>query len=881
LNIEFVMRDSKKIAPPLWATKFLRWYCKDELLEDLEGDLNEYFERNIRSSGVRKAKLIYIIDVFKFFRLYTIRKPEFINLLINFIMIGSYIKTSGRSIARNKLFSTINIVGLAISMSVGLLMISFISDLLSYDDFHEKKDRIYRVNTTRHYLEEPVMNFASTSVKAGKKIQETIPGTGTVTMLRRDFNYDATVGENILPISGLWADQSLFKVFSFPLLQGDATTALKEPYSIVLTEKSAKKLFGQMEALGKSLKIDTTNYLVTGIAKDVPKLSHMRFDALISFSSIELMSKSDPDFLSWESIWSNYVYILLPENGSIETLQTNLDKLSASENAAIQNTKNELFLQPLKEIVIGPHYDNEIGKNLPALILYVLGGLTFIVIISACFNYTNLSIARSMRRSREVGIRKVVGALRGHVLSQFIVESVLISLLALLFSSLLFLLLRNQFLSLHHFISDLVSLKLSAKIILYFVLLALLVGVVAGFLPALFFSRINALKVLKDASLLQLFRHVSFRKALVVIQYTFSLMFITVTILGYNQYKNFLAFDLGFTTENILNIYMQGNKSDLIIHELAQLPEITQLSKSRMITSLGSMYGSQAKYTNSQDSSNIWMNVVDENYMPLHQHKLIAGTNFKLRPKKGEESEVIVTEQVLKRFNIKDKDPNKAIGEVLTIDKKNLTIVGVLKDFHYGSVDKPIEPVVFLYSADEPSGYINAKISSKDWPATLASIDKAWSKIDKIHPLDAKFYNEQIEQNYSWFSIILKVIGFLAFLAICIASMGLFGMVVFTTETKLKEISIRKVMGANEVSLIYLLGKNFLLLLAIAAIIALPLTYLFFDKIVLTQVAYHKAIEWSELLVGSLGVLIIAVLMIGSQTLKVARTNPAEVLKNE
>jgi hypothetical protein len=275
----------KQQHPPRWATRLLRWYCKPSLLEDLEGDLNEYFQRNIKSNGVRKAKLIYVIDVFKFFRLYTIRKPEFINLLINFIMIGSYIKTSGRSIARNKLFSTINIVGLAISMSVGLLMISFISDLLSYDDFHEKKDRIYRVNTTRHYLEEPVMNFASTSVKAGKKIQETIPGTETVTMLRRDFNYDATVGENILPISGLWADQSLFKVFSFPLLQGDATTALKEPYSIVLTEKSAKKLFGQMEALGKSLKIDTTNYLVTGIAKDVPKLSHMRFDALISFSS--------------------------------------------------------------------------------------------------------------------------------------------------------------------------------------------------------------------------------------------------------------------------------------------------------------------------------------------------------------------------------------------------------------------------------------------------------------------------------------------------------------------------------------------------------------------------------------------------------------------
>jgi ABC-type lipoprotein release transport system permease subunit len=281
------------------------------------------------------------------------------------------------------------------------------------------------------------------------------------------------------------------------------------------------------------------------------------------------------------------------------------------------------------------------------------------------------------------------------------------------------------------------------------------------------------------------------------------------------------------------------------------------------------------------DSANVWVNSVDEHYLPLHQHQLMAGTNFKLRPKRGEESEVIVNEQVLKRFNIMDKDPHKAIGETVIVRKKKLTIVGVMKDFHYGSVDKKIEPVVFQYSADEPAGYINAKILSTDWPSTLERIDKAWRKIDKVHQLDATFYNDQIEQHYSQFSVMLKVIGFLAFLAIGIASMGLFGMVVFTTETKLKEIGIRKVMGASEGNLIYLLGKGFLLLLAIAALIALPATYFFFDKVVLVNFAYHQPIGWMELLAGSLAVMALAFLMIGSQTLKVARTNPAEVLRNE
>jgi len=870
--------------PPGWATKILRWYCKPSLLEDLEGDLNEFFQRNVKSDGIRKAKLIYIIDVFKFFRLYTIRKPEFINLLINFIMIGSYIKTSGRSIARNKLFSTINIVGLAISMSVGLLMISFVHDILSYDDFHEKKDRIYRVNTEHYYLNEPVINLASTSVKAGKKIQEETAGTEAATLLRRSFNGDAGVGENFIPISGLWADQSFFKVFTFPLLQGDPATALKEPYSLVLTEQSAKKLFGLIDPLGKSVKFDSLTYVVTGVMKDVPKLSHMRFEALVSFATAELqLPKQDPNYLSWDNVWMNYVYVVLPEKTTAASFSAELGRISAAENKLQKNTKDNLVLQPLKSIVVGPDLHNQIGNNLPLVAIYVLIGLSAVVILSACFNYTNLSIARSMRRSREVGIRKVIGAQKGNVRMQFLSESILISLLALSVAFALFLLLRNQFLSLHPFIIDFVSLDLSSKVVLYFILLAVGVGITAGFLPAMFFSKINALSVLKDVSTLQLFRHVSFRKALVVVQYTCSLIFITITVIGFNQYKAFLSFDLGFTTDNILNIRLQGNKADLLAHELSQIPSISGMSKSMMVNGLGNIHATQLRYNNAQDSAGVWINLVDENYLPLHNYELLAGTNFKLKPKVGSESEVIVNEQLLKRFNIANQNPAKALGEVVEVDRKKLTIVGVMKDFHYGSVEKKIEPVAFTYYHDENGylGFINAKISSTDYPATLASINAAWKKVDKVHALDAKFYNNQIEQHYSQFSIMLKIIGFLSFLAVCISSMGLFGMVVFTTETKLKEISIRKVMGANEVSLIYLLGKNFLLLLAIAAIIALPLTYLFFDKIVLTQVAYHKAIEWSELLVGSLGVLIIAVLMIGSQTLKVARTNPAEVLKNE
>ncbi|NOT75925.1 MAG: FtsX-like permease family protein [Cyclobacteriaceae bacterium] len=797
-------------------------------------------------------------------------------------MLGSYIKTSGRNIVRNKLFSAINIFGLSVSMAVGLLVISFASDLLSFDDFFEKKERIYRVNSVFQDQNYPSFELASNSVKAGKKIQETISGVEELTILRNGFGGDAHIGENIIPIEGLYADKSFFKVFSFSVIQGNSATALKEPHSIVVTESSAKKLFGKTDVLGKPVRFDSLDYIVTAVIKDVPKLCHLRFEVLISFSTAELeMPLKDKGFNNWDNVWSNYVYVVLPENGSASAFQANLDKLSKEENKAFQHKKIELLLQPLKEIALGRRINNNIGANMMPLVVWILGGLAFVVILSACFNYTNLSIARSLRRTREVGIRKVIGALKSHVLSQFMAEAIIISLIALIISFPLFLFLRVQFLSLDKFISDLVSLDLSPGLVLSFIGLALLVGVLAGFLPAIFFSKINAIQVLKNASSVKVFKRLNMRKALIVVQYTFSLIFITGTVIGYNQYKGFLTFDLGYKTENILNIKLQGNKGDLVVKELESIPAVNEISRSLMITSIGSVHGTHMKYSDPKDSVLVWLNLVDEHYLPIHDHQILAGGNFLLRPKKGEESEVIVNEQVLKHFNIAKGDPAKAIGEEVVVDRKKLSIVGVIKDFHYGTLQNKIDPVIFRYSADEPWGYLNLKVISSNLPETLTAIDAAWKKVDKVHPLNAVFYDDQIEKAYSQFSVMLKVIGLLAFLAICIASMGLFGMVVFTTETRLKEISIRKVLGASERKLVYLLGKGFLSLLIASALVAIPVTYLFFDKVVLVEFPYHQPITVIELLIGVLSVMILAFLMIGSQTLKAARSNPAEVLKSE
>jgi ABC-type antimicrobial peptide transport system permease subunit len=273
--------------------------------------------------------------------------------------------------------------------------------------------------------------------------------------------------------------------------------------------------------------------------------------------------------------------------------------------------------------------------------------------------------------------------------------------------------------------------------------------------------------------------------------------------------------------------------------------------------------------------------------LPLHGYKLVAGKNFMARPTTADAAtEVIVNQEVLKRFNIASADPEQAIGEEITFSSykvtgRKMTIVGVMKDFHYGKVDNLIGPVAFMFWTPEDRAIINAKIQSTDMPETMARIASTWRKIDRVHPFRAEFYDEAIADAYSEFSAMIKIIGFLSVLAISIASMGLFGMVVFTTETRLKEISIRKVMGASSGSLVYLLSRGFLALLSVSAAIALPLTYLFFENVVLTNFPYHLPVQAAELFAGLLAVLLIAFVMIGSQTMKAARSNPAEVLKGE
>jgi ABC-type antimicrobial peptide transport system permease subunit len=350
----------------------------------------------------------------------------------------------------------------------------------------------------------------------------------------------------------------------------------------------------------------------------------------------------------------------------------------------------------------------------------------------------------------------------------------------------------------------------------------------------------------------------------------------------HRQYNHYIAYDLGFTTENILNIHLQGNKPELLKKELAELPEVRGISQSLIITSIGHYYGTQMKNPNDpQDSAGVNYNIVDEYYMPLHDHRLLAGENFKAGVENQIEHEVIVNERVLKRFNIAGHDPGKAVGQVINVEGKDMTIIGVMRDFQYGRANNQSGKEVIMRYGPQRAQYLNVKIISSNWPETYAKIESIWKKIDKVHNLNAEFYDDQIEQGFQGLKASMKVGSFLAFLIIGIASIGLLGMVVYSTETRIREVSIRKVFGAGEMGLLFLLSKGFLLLIIIASVIGLPLTYLFFERVLFPMLYNHAPLGFFEMSTGVLVVTGIALLMIGIQTLKVARANPADVLKSE
>lgn len=871
------------MTPPKNFHKFFRWFCAPEYFEELEGDLEESFHAHVREHGITFARKKYRKEVLLLMRPSVIKK---FNLNIypsrSSAMFRNYLKISFRNLRRHSLFSFINISGLAIAMSVGLLIIAMVSDLLRFDEFHEKKDRIYRVISEVQYGPYSPQHHATCVLPLADEIKQDYAGIEEVVRIKKDFVGGAEVNDKALFLSGHYVDPTFTQVFDFEWVAGDPARALLDPFTMAITEPAAKRLFGSQDPMGQIVDMgELGNYQITGLIQELPKYSHLQFEMLGSMASVVALEKQgvfEKRSQEWDAFWNHYVYLLLEPGHSPQHIQAGLESMAQKHYTPEDDVKANFELQALSAIVPGKDLSNQIGPKMMFLPIYILSGLALLILLSACFNYANLSIARSLKRATEVGVRKVVGASRRQIFSQFITESVVISVLALLLSGLIFKLIRPEFMSVIPHATEMFDMLFSVKMGLAFLAFAIFAGIIAGLFPAWFLSRMEASRVLKSISSFTLFKGLRVRKVLTVFQFTLSLVFILGMTIIYRQYQFSINHDMGFDQANILDVSLQGNDPQIVSDALLQLPEVTKVSASSLIPGVGWTSQAWAQIPNTVDSMLIFQMSVDTYYLENLNISLKTGSNFPTDISGEKEQYIIVNEQFVKMMGL--GDAMSALGKVVEIKDKNLQVLGVVHDFHYNHLEEPIESFCFRYRPEDFS-HLNVKIASNDMQASMEKIEAAWKNIDPKHEFSSQFFDQHIEEAYGYYTQIMKMFGFMAFLAISIACLGLLGMAVFTVETKVKEIGIRKMMGASEKQLVYLLSKGFVKLLLISALIAAPLAYFFFDRVLLNIYAYRISIGFWEIGLGVAFVLLLGGSIIASQTLMAARMNPAESLRNE
>ena len=678
-----------------------------------------------------------------------------------------------------------------------------------------------------------------------------------------------------LPLKGYYADEDFFSVFDFEMMQGNALTALVRPNSIVLTETLARKITPSGELLGHVIEVDGIgDFEVTGIIKD-QRRTHLWFEALISFSTLPSEvrgEESNPD--QWTSFNDQYLYLLVDPSLDREKLQQSLDRISKEVNSQSKGAKVAFKLQALGDITPGPDLENSIGPDTDYTLIVVFGTICLLILLPACFNYANISIARALKRSKEIGLRKTMGGVKAQVFVQFITETVAISIVALAGSIIIFFLIRPGFEDMMP--GSWLDLSLTWEMLGMFLLFAVAVGFLAGVFPALHFAGLNPIQALKGKSNSRGFSRMRARKVLIIFQFALSFCFIVLLIVFSRQYRYNLNFDYGFNTENILDVELQGEDPASFKSEFSRLSVVQDLSMSSGILGL-SYSGTHVREQAGADSLEVFQLFVDPDYVGNMELQLLAGRNFPNTPWQ-QEQHILVNEEFLRAWQI--KSPIDAIGKTFMVDGKILEVIGVLKNFHFASLQVPIKSF-FLRTDPSQYAYANLKVASNDIHTTLTDMEGTWSKLNNSRKFEAHFFDDEMEGLYHFYWALLKLIGYLGLLAISISILGLLGMVIYTTETRTREVGIRKIFGASEANLTYLLSKDFVMLMLWATAFAIPVCFNLFDDILSTMQYYRVSINVWDILVGLIIFFLVGMVTIASQIRKAAGANPIETLRYE
>lgn len=815
-------------------------------------------------------------------------------------MFRNYIKVGLRNLSKYKVFSFINIFGLATSMCVCLLIISMVAELKQYDQFHVKKDRTYRITS---WTKGNFTGYATSPYMLSSTLKDDYPVVENATRMMQGVGGDITFDQKTLSCRGFFADNEYFSVFDFEFEKGNPGNALAQPNSIVLSHDLAKRLFGDSDPLGKTVDFSDRGlphiefsgldnpavpwgtFEITGVMSNSDYKSHMKWELLMSAATIDALVKEgklDEWTYNWENYYNTYTYVVIPEKRSESNLQSALDEIGHRQYSEKENFENfELKIQPLTKISPGRLLSNFTSYRMPIEGIYFLSFLAFIIMLMACLNYTNLSVARALTRAQEVGIRKVTGATRKNLIYQFMSESIVTSLFSLALAIVLLVFLKPAFMGL--WINKFLNFELQENIPVYliFVAFAILVGIIAGLYPSIYLSKYRPIIVLKKIDQRKAGR-LGMKKLMTVSQFAVSFFFIVTTLLVYKQLKHFLNFEYGFSTENIINVELQSNEYELISNEFAKIPGVSRISACEYIPATGISNGIDIKKEGSEeDFVNMTRISVDENFISNLGIELLYGRNLPDLNESKEGLFLLINETAVTKLGY--ENPAQVIGEFVEIrhSDQSAEIIGIFKDFRFRlpMFSQDIGPLV-LRTRSEDFSYMNIKVGAGDLVGILDRMEEKWKELDPVHDFKYDIFDKQLAGTHQVLGDVVSIVGFIGFFTIVIACLGLLGMATYSVERRIKEVGIRKVFGAGEGQITYLLSKGFIKLLIISMIISIPLTYLA-NNLWLQNFPNRVSLGPELFLTGSLIVLVLGLMVIGTQTLKASRANPVNTIRYE
>jgi putative ABC transport system permease protein len=806
-------------------------------------------------------------------------------------MFENYFKTAWRSLIKNKTFSVLNIAGLSIGVACSLSIALYVLDELSYDRFNTRADRIYRIDKQIKFGD---FNYdgAGTPAIVGPTFTRDFSQIEHYTRFKTNPGVVIRrVGESIREDKVVYADSSLFDVFTVEMIAGDKKTALREPHSLVITESAANKYFSSPDVLGKTLVInDTVNYKITGVIKDIPRRSHFNFDLFMPLC--ELPQSHDDSWLR-----TNFqTYLVLKPGTDSREFEKELNR-AMNRYASLQYKERlgmskedfdkagnymTLSLMPLTDIHLHSHLVDELGINGSIQYVNIFSAIAILILLIACINFMNLSTASSANRAREVGIRKVLGGLKNDLIAQFLAESFVACFLSFLIAIGIVALLLSFFNQLAGKQMPL-SMLVSGPVLLGILILLVLVSLISGSYPAFFLSSFQPIKVLKG-SLSKGFRGSALRNTLVVLQFTISVILMIGTLVIYTQLRYVRDKDLGFNKEQVLviqNTSVLNNSTRAFENEVLKLPGVINATSSGFLPVTGTRTEQGFTTAPGYDNKNFtimqaWP--VDERYLPTFEIQLKSGRNFSAQYP-TDSTAVVINETAAKLF--RGADPvNKTLYMLTDLKGKSVAyhVIGVIKDFNFNSLHDQVAPLVLNLQQD--NGGMAVRVNTRDIAGLLNEVEDKWKSMVSSQPFSYTFLNEEFDKQYSADQRMGKIFLVFSVLAILIACLGLFGLVTFAAEQRIREIGIRKILGAPVAGIFTLLSKDFIKLLLLSIGIASPIAWWAMHRW-LQDFAYRISIGWWMFVVVGATCLLIALITISFQVTKAAVANPIKSLRTD